>query len=108
MNRILLLATIVVLAGCLESAGPTTTSFSNGAATSAPPVSATTTAAAAVTTDETGAISVTVTTTELEPVDAAQVTIADTEHSAFTDAAGTANFNELAPGAYTVLVAKPG
>jgi hypothetical protein len=110
MRAALLVATVLVASGCLAGGEPLVESTSNPQTTrgSAPPVVATTTADAAAPGEDTGSVSVTVTTTELQPVGAAQVTIAQTELSAFTDTAGVAIFNGVAPGTYTVLVAKPG
>lgn len=51
---------------------------------------------------------VVVVTKELVPVAMAQVVLASTNFTAFTDAAGSAVFERLEPGPYTVLAAKPG
>jgi hypothetical protein len=55
-----------------------------------------------------GALYVVVTTTEMLPVRSAQVVVADTSLVALTDAAGRVVFNDVEPGSYTLLAAKPG
>lgn len=97
MKHVWLLAAFVVVAGCVSSGDPTSTGTSPSATVSTPAPGA-----------DTGGIKVTVTTTELEPVTAAQVVLADTEFSVLTDNAGVAQFTGLNPGSYTVLAAKPG
>jgi hypothetical protein len=105
---VMILVSALALAGCVDG-GPELSSVSSSpAASSAPPIRASTTAPAAAATEESGSLSIQVLTTELAPVAAAQVTLADTTLAEFTDEAGQVTFNELTPGTYTALVAKPG
>lgn len=106
-HLVLWIVGLALLAGCVDSGG----GAPNSSATptpGGPPLTATAKASSAIAGEETGAISVLVVTTELQPVPTAQVLLADTEFSAFTDAAGAVTFNDVAPGTYTALAAKPG
>lgn len=83
-------AVLLMLAGCAgNSADPKTSS------SSAPP---------AVVTDEFGSIAGRVFDDEVLPIAGAEVAIAKPAQSTKTDAAGEYTFNQLAPGAYTLVV----
>ena len=102
--RFLLLLSVVALAGCLTENQPTATSFSAATSSDAVPPSADVPAP----TEDLGALIVVVTTTELIPVEGAFVELRATDRSGRTSPAGDITFNDLDPGRYTVLAAKPG
>ena len=91
-----------VVAGCVGSDVPIT---ANDAVSGAPHPTAAPEAAPKV---DLGSIRVTVVTAEIEAIPDAEVVVSDTPFAAFTDAAGLAVFNDVDPGTYTVLAAKPG
>lgn len=104
----LVVLSVLLTAGCVDAANGSTGSTASSSTSNAPPLSASAAAPNAAATESLGALSVTVLTTELVPVSAAQVTISDLDRNEFTDEAGVATFNALEPGDYTVLTAKPG
>ncbi|MBI2078441.1 MAG: carboxypeptidase regulatory-like domain-containing protein [Euryarchaeota archaeon] len=91
-----------LLAGCLEGGATDATDGSTSQTIDASQ------APKAAPKEGLGSIRVSVVTTEVEPVADAEVVLAKTEHAAYTDAAGAAVFNDLEPGTYTVVAAKPG
>jgi hypothetical protein len=97
-----LLPLVILLAGCAAPEGTPGAKASSGA----PSGPAGTTQAGSG--PNTGSILASVVTSELMPVEKAQVLISGTSLTAFTDEAGAARFDDLAPGSYTVLAAKPG
>lgn len=84
------------LAGCADSTTTTAPGAGGGASETMAP------------TASTGAILVRVVTSELQAVEKAQVVLGGTDKALLSGPDGTAQFSELEPGAYTVVVAKPG
>ena len=105
MKATLWLIVAILLGGCV---GGEPTGSSPKAATDGPPIGAAEEAPEPVPTEDTGALAVTVLTSEVQPVGAASVTLTGTSQRAHTDLYGRATFNGLQPGSYTILAAKPG
>lgn len=102
--RLLCILAVAALAGCVGEGKPTATSFSTVPTSDAVPPSADVPAP----TEEFGALSVVVTTADLVPVEGAFVELRGTEKAGRTSPTGDITFNDLSPGRYTVLAAKPG
>lgn len=90
-----LLLGAVFFAGCAD-AGPSASTLAPDPGKSQDPAA------------ETGSIRVSVLSSELQPIQGAQVVLAGTDHQALTSADGTVQFTDLLPGPHTVAAAKPG
>jgi hypothetical protein len=95
MKAVLLLCALFVVAGCLSNEAPAPANDQPGGSSAVP-------------TKDAGSLIVKVTTASYEPVQGASVVLDKTEHATISGADGSATFNNLVPGKYTVLVAKAG
>jgi hypothetical protein len=102
MHRILSFSVgvVILLAGCAGTTPP--------ASLAGPSVSVQTQAPSDAAADEGGNLRVVVVDPELAPVAKAQVVVEGADAALFSGDDGVALFEDLSPGPYTVLVAKPG
>jgi hypothetical protein len=98
MTLFLFAAATVVLAGCVSSSGADTAAPAAGAAPAGSDVSA----APAEFTEETGAVSGTVTTSDLQPIANAEVGMDGSHWTALSAADGSFSFSKIPPGDYIV------